>query len=208
MQRLPGPVEEKTTTLTRSKEHVWEAYDWLNNTDGSRVCRVCGVTEVTNAVIRVDRVGLPFHYRDAHGVAFSSMVEIPCPAYVGDTAGAVAEAKMRVRDVTHRVTGVEDRVESVEDRLARLEAENEELRAQVSEVGQQAGDAATLLRTLVKMAEEARRTRQIGMVNVRGQDFRVPLAIIDVIDVVGEQVGDGELIAIPVVPEPEEDGYG
>lgn len=206
MQRLPGPVEEKeVTTLTRSKEHVWES-DWLNNPDGSRVCRVCGVTEVTNAVIRVDRVGMPFHYRDAHGVAFSSMVEIPCPAYVGDTAGAVAEAKMRVRDVTHRVTGVEDRVESVEDRLARLEVENEDLRAQVSAVGQQAGDAATLLRTLVKMAEEARRTRQIGMVNVRGQDFRVPLAIIDVIDVIGEEVG--ERVALPVTPVPEEDGYG
>jgi len=128
------------------KQHVWEGgpNDWLNSGDGM-TCKVCGVTLLPEwKLIRTDRMRgngkQQFHYRDAHGVQFSSFTELSCPTYLGDAASAAAQTKEVVRNVRGqvdavegRVGGVEDRVETVEARLQRLEAENELLMQQLSE---------------------------------------------------------------------------
>lgn len=129
------------------KQHVWEGGpggDWLNSEDG-KTCKVCGVTLLAEGrLIRADRMRgngkQQFHYRDAHGVQFSSFTELSCPAYIGDAASAAAQTKEVVRNVRGqvdavegRVDGVEGRVETVEARLQRLEAENELLQQQLAE---------------------------------------------------------------------------
>lgn len=128
------------------KQHVWESGpgSWLNSEDG-QTCQVCGVTLLPEGrLIRADRMRgngkQQFHYRDAHGVQFSSFTELSCPAYIGDAASAAAQTKEVVRNVRGqvdavegRVDGVEGRVETVEARLQRLEAENELLHQQLAE---------------------------------------------------------------------------
>lgn len=151
-----------------SQKHVWNtggvSPDWLNNLDGGRTCKVCGVTERSD-LIRADRQradgSQQYHYVDAHGNAIVSFEEMSCPTYLGDPGSAAAYAKDQVRKVRGRVDDVEDKLdtvdghlESVDERLARLEADNDFFRQRLIE--QPVLDAEMVAEALLIIAAKAR----------------------------------------------------
>jgi hypothetical protein len=156
------------------------APDWINggNTDGP-TCAACGVT-LLNKYIRPDRQGMSFRYRDALGREIISLVELGCPTFLGDVAGAAAESKQRIRGLDGRVDHVLDRVDTVEDRLARLEAENAELRAKVDARPEiDVTEMVEWLATLVQRSVEARLPTL--PVSVRGQQYALPEPVANMI---------------------------
>lgn len=103
------------TPEQKDKPHTWE-----DNLFGSaeRTCKVCGVTWKP-----MNKSEYPYEYSDAMGRTIRSLVELHCPTFIGNTEGAAAETKQRVRNLNVDVR-------SLEDRLARLEEENIALRAE------------------------------------------------------------------------------
>lgn len=150
------------------QKHVWNtagpAPDWLNNLDGGRTCKVCGVKERTD-LIRADRMRgdgtQQFHYTDAHGNNIVAFEELSCPTYLGDPGSAAAYAKDQVRKVRGRVDDAEDKLddhdskfETVDERLARLEADNDFLRRRILETP--VLDAQMIAEALLILANRAR----------------------------------------------------
>lgn len=186
-----------------NQKHVWNdtgpSPDWLNSSDGSRTCKVCGVTMRTD-LIRVDRRrgdgSQQFHYVDAHGNSIVAFEELACPTYLGDPGSAAAYAKDQVRKVRGRVDDVEDKVDSIEDRLTRLEAENQALRAALAE--RPVLDADMVAEALLRLAEQAKASKQIETVQARGEAYQIPMTILDV---VGERMPEPAVIEAEVVEE-------
>ena len=111
MKRIAKQPDEGTL---EGKPHVWQQDQWSSTVE--MTCKVCGVTWDP-----MSKGTLNHEYVDAMGRRISSLVELPCPVFIGDTNGAVAETKYRVRMV-------KDKVESMEERLQRLEDENTNLK--------------------------------------------------------------------------------
>jgi len=123
---------------------------------------------------------MPFHYRDACGNQMTSMVELECPVFIGDTNGAVGEVKQRNRHVTRRVDGLEGRTESIEERLDRLEAENQDLRAKVE--AKTEIDVTELVSWLAGMVKEhVERQMPTIPVSVRGAQYALPEPVANMI---------------------------
>jgi hypothetical protein len=110
----------------------------------------------------------------------TSMVELECPVFIGDTNGAVGEVKQRNRHVTRRVDGLEGRTESIEERLDRLEAENQDLRAKVE--AKTEIDVTELVSWLAGMVKEhVERQMPTIPVSVRGAQYALPEPVANMI---------------------------
>lgn len=148
-----------------NKPHVWSGGgvgDWLNSEDGP-VCKVCGVTKLTN-LIRADRTrgdGKQQHlYRDATGNLLTSLEELSCPTYIGDPGSAAALAKEHVRRVRGRVDEIDGKLETVDDRLTRLEEDNEFLRQRL--IDQPVLNAEMVAEALLIIASKANAAPKIA----------------------------------------------
>jgi len=86
---------------------------------------------------------MKYRYQDAFGVTFDSMVELSCPTFVGDVAGAAAESKQRIRQLSADL-------ETANQRLDRLEQYNEYLIDQIEK--KMTLDAQGLVQWLQAMA--------------------------------------------------------
>lgn len=148
--------------------------DWLNALDsGGRVCRVCGVSERTDKLIRADRKGMKYHYTDAYGIQMTSMVPLSCPTFLGDVPGAVGEAKQRVRKLDNQMTGVLDR-------LAKVEAQNRELREQLeSKIELDVTNLVQWLGQMVKL--HAEHQLPTATVQVAGLPYEIPKPIAEMV---------------------------
>lgn len=124
--------------LNPEKEHIWES-GWGG---GSQTCKTCGVT-MESEIIYADKRSLAYTYTDAYGVSIKTLKPLPCPVFVGDLGGGVAENTYRTRKLTGRV-------ESIDERVERLESENAALMVR-SERRQEV--ALDLLERLVRAAE-------------------------------------------------------
>lgn len=191
--RIPAPSEvaPPPPTTPTFKQHDWggaprgyspnahlHSPGWLQETIGGKTCSVCGV-EVTT-VIRPDREGMGFQYKDAYGNQLISLIELECPTFIGDPNGAIGEAKQRIRKVTGRVDSVEGRVESVEDRLDRLESENLELRAKVeAKTELDVTELVNWLATMVK--EHVDQNRPTIAVSVANRRYALPEPVANMI---------------------------
>lgn len=142
---------------TAVQQHVWITGDWLNNMDGSRTCKVCGVTQRTD-ITRADRQrgdgSQQFHYTDAHMNTFMSLEELSCPTYLGDPGSAAAYAKDQVRKVRGRVDDVEEHLETMGVRLSKIESDNEFLRQRILQ--QPVIDATMLAEAILIIASKGR----------------------------------------------------
>lgn len=126
---LPSPVQApKPAKADPDRAHEWLSDPWSSSP--SKTCRVCGVTERLD-LVRADRKGLKYNYVDAHGVTMSSMNELPCPLYIGDVGGTLADTKVRVRRLDGHLDQTDDRVAKLEKRLEQLEGDNADLRQQI-----------------------------------------------------------------------------
>ena len=135
--------------------------------------------------------GMKYTYRDAAGKQLVSLVSLPCPTFVGDTPGAVAENRARIRGVDGRVDDVEadvqevtEDVESLKSRLDRLEAENSALREQVET------KMPLDMETLSVWLEEQ---IQVRLAHVSSQVVEIPAEG----EVIEEEVIDVEVVEIP-----------
>lgn len=184
-----------------SQQHVWggggsNAPDWLNNLDGGRTCRVCGVTERVD-LIRADRKradgSQQIHYTDAHGNNIVSFEELACPTYLGDPGSAAAYAKDQVRKVRGRVDDVEDQLETVDERLARLESDNDFFRQRLLE--QPVLDATMVAEALLLIA-----SGRVGGKNVLAERVRALLPDYgEIVPDILRPVLDAEIVeAVPV----------
>lgn len=167
------------------------APDWLNDNGGqTKVCRVCGVT-MRSDLIRPDRKGMKYHYVDAFGLSLTSMIELFCPTFIGDTNGAVGEAKQRVRHL-------DVQMETVHDRLDRLEADNQYLREQLEAKIQL--DVTGLVEWLGQIAKmSATAHLPTTQVSVAGLPLEIPTPMADLIR------GVGEAVTVDVTFEEDED---
>ena len=93
--------------------------------------------------IDVGKPSVGFKYTDAYGVSIHSMKELPCPLFVGDFGGGIANN-------THRARKLTGKVENIDQRVERLEQENLILHEQASRRQEVALD---LLERLVDAAE-------------------------------------------------------
>lgn len=166
--------------------HVWgsgnkDAPEWLNSADGSRQCRVCGVTE-RPGLIRADRTrgdgSQQFHYVDAYNNAITSLEPLSCPVYLGDPGSAAAVAKEHVRRVRGRVDVVEGAIDEVQARLDQLEADNAFFRNQLLE--RPILDAAMVAEALLLIASRSGATPQLadrirGLLPEAAEDVLVPV---------------------------------
>ena len=119
MKRIAKQPEE----VIEGKPHTWEQEQWSSSIE--MTCKVCGVTWEP-----MSKGTLNHEYIDAMGRRISSLIELPCPVFIGDTNGAVAETK-------HRVRQVKDKVETMDERLHRLEEENINLKQLIVEQQEQ-----------------------------------------------------------------------
>jgi len=109
------------THLHPNKEHVWED-QFLGN--GEKTCTRCGVTMGNPMSINVTKKSLTYTYTDAYGVKISSLKELPCPLFVGDYGGGIANNTHRTRVLRKDVNGVSGEVEALRERMRLLEARN------------------------------------------------------------------------------------
>lgn len=172
------------------KEHDWMT-DW-GSSDGSLTCKVCGVTRKSNLFL-ADKTSFKYHYTDAYDVSIASAEALPCPLFIGQLGGSLAETKIKVRDQNLRLGGVEADVESIESRLDRLERENAELRIQVE--AKQEINLDVLTDWLKEMAASSRQGLPSVPVTVANLAYEVPRTIADVIEMSG--------IRVPVVIDVE-----
>ena len=161
--------------------------DWLNDS-GGRTCRVCGVSERTD-LIRADRKGMKYHYVDAYGVQMTSMVQLYCPTFIGDTNGTLAETKGRVRNL-------DCQMETIDSRLERLERDNIYLREQLEAKIQL--DVTGLVDWLSQVAALARQNELASTrVEVAGLPYAVPMPVADLIRGVGTTIDiEAELVTV------------
>ena len=165
--------------------------DWLNNPGGSSAeCIVCGVT-IRKDLIRPDRKGMNFHYVDAYGLQLSSMIELDCPVFIGDTNGAIGEAKQRVRG--HDVI-----LETVDARLNRLEQHNQYLQEQLeAKIQLDVNGLVAWLSQVSQMSAQAQLpTTQVA---IAGLPFEIPTPIAELVR------GVGETITVKAIREGEDD---
>lgn len=127
------------TPEQKDKPHVWEQ-DLFGN--GELTCKVCGVTYRA-----MSRSEFPYEYSDAMGKTIRTLVELSCPVFIGNTEGAAAETKQRVRNLSSKV-------ETIDERLQRLEEENQNLREQIQE--QQSLSEERLTTWLVNIMQQAK----------------------------------------------------
>lgn len=208
--KYPVPDMETVPVATGNKpaaevQHQWDDVDsgrpgqqpgWLNTGGRAiRTCKVCGVTE-RNDLIRTDRKGMGHHYVDVYGVAMTSVVELFCPTFIGDTNGTLGEAKQRVR-------GLDIKMETVEARLDRLEQDNQYLREQLeAKINLDVTGLVEWLSQMAKLSAEAR--LPTTSVTVAGLGLEVPTPVADLVRGVGEAVTVD--LQFEEDPDPESNG--
>jgi hypothetical protein len=123
--RISDSPQEKgegiPTHLHPNKKHVWES-ELLGN--GEKTCARCGVTMHNPLSVNVSKKSLSYTYTDAYGVQISSLKELPCPLFVGDVGGGIANNTYRTRTLRKDLNDVGSEVDVLKERMRLLEERN------------------------------------------------------------------------------------
>ncbi len=156
----PPPEEDppqnllvESGTPPRDKAHEWE-YDLFSS--GEKTCKVCGVSMQGEMNNFIDKKSMKYVYRDAYGVTISSLTELPCPLFVGDLGGGVANNTYRGRKLEGRVQDLDGDLQEMRERMKRLEDENALLARQAARRQELALDL------MARLATAAERLAELG----------------------------------------------
>jgi len=199
MHRIHGVDRQKMEALSRDKgkgepawnnpdkKHVWTSEMGISGS----TCEICGVTRVS--LMNVGKPGMTFQYTDAYGIQIQSMKDLPCPLFVGDLGGGIANN-------TYAIRKLKGQVETIDERLVRLEAANawhQEQAAKRQEVA---------LDLLERLATAAERLADLGDTEVGPHLLADHGDIVDAILVDAEDFAAGkEKELVPVGPAVEDE---